>query len=271
MRDMANARERHLRRYDRMEEHHMEIMRTRTNGGLFRLLPVSLAAALFAVFVAVPSVSFADEIDSKIARGGRLYDKWFKFTTGDLPSGTHASYPKAGKKRKKATWRCKECHGWDYMGKDGAYGEGSHFSGIKGIRGSAGAPTKKIIGVLKSKSHGFTDALFKPDDFRDVALFVSKGQLDMDKHIDRATKKVKGGDKNKGAAYYNTMCANCHGRDGKKPKDMSDTVGEVASANPWETLHKIRNGQPDEKMPALRAFPLQAAIDILSYAQTLPK
>jgi thiosulfate dehydrogenase len=188
-----------------------------------------------------------------------------------LPSGTHVSYPKSSKKRKKTTWRCKECHGWDYMGKDGAYGDGSHYTGLAGIRGADGADPDTIVALLKSESHGYTEDVFTPEDFRDLALFVSKGQLDMDKYIDRATKAVKGGDAAKGAAYYNTVCANCHGRDGKKPKDMSATIGEEASDNPWETLHKIRNGQPGEKMPALRALPLQATIDILAYAQTLPK
>lgn len=28
-------------------------------------------------------------------------------------------------------------HGWDYMGKDGVYGKGGHFTGIKGIQGAA--------------------------------------------------------------------------------------------------------------------------------------
>ena len=31
------------------------------------------------------------------------------------------------------TWRCKECHGWDYKGKAGAYASGKHFTGIKGV------------------------------------------------------------------------------------------------------------------------------------------
>jgi len=249
----------------------MGIMRVRADGRLSRALPAAVAVVVAAAFVMASFASLAEEIESKIARGGRLYDMWYEFTEGDLPSGTHVSYPKSSKKRKNTTWRCKECHGWDYMGKDGAYGEGSHYTGLAGIRGAAGAEPDTIVALLKSESHGYTEDLFTPEDFQDLALFVSKGQLDMDEYIDRATKAVKGGDTAKGAAYYNTVCANCHGLDGKKPKDMSSTIGGVASDNPWETLHKIRNGQPDEKMPALRALPLQAAIDILSYAQTLPK
>jgi thiosulfate dehydrogenase len=249
----------------------MGIMRVRADGRLTRALPAAAAVVVAAAFAMASFASLAEEIESKIARGGRLYDMWYEFTDGDLPSGTHVSYPKSSKKRKKTTWRCKECHGWDYMGKDGAYGDGSHYTGLAGIRGADGADPDTIVALLKSESHGYTEDVFTPEDFRDLALFVSKGQLDMDKYIDRATKAVKGGDAAKGAAYYNTVCANCHGRDGKKPKDMSATIGEEASDNPWETLHKIRNGQPGEKMPALRALPLQATIDILAYAQTLPK
>ena len=40
--------------------------------------------------------------------------------------------------------------------------------------------------------------------------------------------------------------------------------------NPWEALHKIRNGQPGQPMPVLRVLPLQDMVDILAYVQTLP-
>ena len=74
----------------------------------------------------------------------------------------------------------------------------------------------------------------------------------------------------RGSAFYGTVCANCHGKDGKKIDEMPP-MGKVANANPWETLHKIMNGQPDEKMLALRAFPIDISVDILAYAQTLPR
>ncbi len=228
------------------------------------------AMAFATAFMLTATVAMAGELESKIAHGGLLYDKWYKITEGDLPRGTHASYPKSSKKKKKATWRCKECHGWDYKGKDGAYAKGSHFTGITGIRGSAGADTAKIVALLKSKSHNFTDDMFTADEFRDIALFVSKGQIDMDTYIDPKTKAVKG-DAARGAGLYGTICANCHGVDGKLPKDLPDPLGKVAMKNPWETLHKIMNGQPAEKMPALRALPVTVSVDILAYLQTMPK
>jgi thiosulfate dehydrogenase len=216
-----------------------------------------------------PSAVSAEEIQSKIALGGKLYDKWYQITSGKLPKRTHKAYGEKGKKSGKTTWRCKECHGWDYNGKDGAYGKGSRFSGIKGIRAAAGMAPDKVISVLKDDTHKFSDEYFTPDEFEALALFVGKGQFDMNKYIDLATRKVKG-DAGRGVALYGTICANCHGKDGKKIDDMPP-LGKVAQDNPWETLHKILNGQPDEKMPALRALPIEISVDILAYASTLPR
>lgn len=41
--------------------------------------------------------------------------------------------------------------------------------------------------------------------------------------------------------------------------------------NPWEMMHKVVNGQPAEKMPALRLLDRQVVVDILSHMATLPK
>ena len=40
----------------------------------------------------------------------------------ERPKGTHPAYLAIGKQKGKSTWRCKVCHGWDYMGEDCAYG-----------------------------------------------------------------------------------------------------------------------------------------------------
>ena len=45
-------------------------------------------------------------------------------------------------------------------------------------------------------------------------------------------------------------------------------LGALSNKNPWETIQKIMNGQPDSQMPALRAFGLQAGGDVLSCLQT---
>lgn len=226
------------------------------------------AALLGAMLLAAPLS--AAEMESAIARGGQLYDKWFAVNGADEPKKSHPTYPADKKYASKpgANWRCKECHGWDYMGKDGAYASGKHYSGIAGVRASAGKGAKTIAAALRDETHGYTDAMLSAEDVRDLSLFVNQGQVDMDRYIDRATKKAKG-DVAKGEVYYNTLCAQCHGKDGRMVEDMKP-MGLLATGNPWENLHKILNGQPAEQMPALRALDIQIAVDILAYTQGLP-
>ena len=92
----------------------------------------------------------------------------------------------------------------------------------------------------------------------------------MSKYIDYATKSPKGGNANQGAAYFNTICANCHRKDGSRPKDMGKSLGSQMG-NPQEVMHKILNGHPGEKMPSLRAFDRQVIVDILTHIKTLPE
>lgn len=220
-----------------------------------------------AVFVAGTAIA---ETESTKARGGQLYDKWYAVVEAEAPAASHPLYP-ADKKyaeKPKANWRCKECHGWDYMGADGTYKSGKHASGIKGINGAVGRDMGEIIALLKDEKHGYGEKLGDAD-LKDLAMFVSAGQVDMDAYIDRSTKKPKGGNAAKGAAYYNTMCAQCHGEDGKKPKGMKSFAKQMG--NPWEVMHKILNGQPDEEMPALRALDRQVVVDIMSHMGTLPE
>lgn len=230
-----------------------------------------LAAALLSGLIGLTaSVSAgAAETESSIARGGRLYDKYFKENNTSKPDADHPSYPhKGGKYGKDASWRCKECHGWDYKGKDGAYASGGHATGIKGINAAAGKDVAAIVAILKDARHGYTDRQLSAKDMEDLALFVSKGQINYDKFIDAATKKAKG-NAAKGEVYFNTICAGCHGMDGKKIKN-APPLGSVAN-NPYEMLHKVMNGQPGEAMPALRALDPQVAVDIVSYLPQLPK
>jgi thiosulfate dehydrogenase len=242
-----------------------------TYGLLDRTL-MSVAAAAIAWAMIGPGVPTAvAEEQSALARGGQLYDKWYKVIDVDAPKMAHPAYPADKKyaKKPKSNWRCKECHGWDARGKDGAYASGKHSTGIKGINGMAGAAPAAIVAVLKDDTHALAGKM-EDEDFQDLALFVAKGQVDMDKYIDRATKLPKGGNKEKGAAYFNTLCIGCHGKDGSKPKDMGKTLA-AQMGNPWEVMHKIVNGQPAEKMPALRALDRQVAVDIMAHLLTLPK
>ena len=230
---------------------------------------VSGLGMLVALVLCMVSTTVLAETESSVMRGGELYDKWYKVIDVDAPKNSHALYPKEGKyaSKPKANWRCKECHGWDYKGKDGAYSSGKHHSGIKGIQGMKGAAPDQVVKLLKDNKHGYGDKLSAAD-LQDLAMFVTQGQVDMDKYIDASTKSPKG-DKAKGETYYNTICAKCHGKDGLLPEEMKPFGKQMG--NPWEVMHKILNGQPAEKMPALRALDHQIAADIMAYMTTLPK
>ena len=231
---------------------------------------IALIAAGFVGSFAALAPAFAEE-DSSIARGGLLYDKWYKVIGAEKPTKNHAAYPADKKYAKKAgdNWRCKECHGWDYKGVNGAYVSGKHSTGIIGINGMKGADTAKIVSVLKDDTHGYAGKM-EDEDFADLALFVSKGQLDTSKYIDGATKAIIGGDGERGAAIFNTVCARCHREDGSRPKDMGKTLA-AQMGNPWEVMHKIMNGHPGESMPSMRVFGPQVAVDVMTHILTLPK
>ena len=241
---------------------------------------ILVALALTIPFLAVGALAMAhgvEELSSDplalVVRGGVLYDKWSAVLAVDGPKSTHPAYAKTkGKQKGASTWRCKECHGWDYLGKDGTYAKGSHFSGIAGIRGASGSSTAAIVQSLKGPDHQLGEHL-SDGEMQAIALFVQEGLMDTDQVIDRASKKAKG-DKAKGARIFVTVCAKCHGFDGKKinfgDEKEPEYLGTVAAGNPWETLHKIRFGQPGQNMPAMIAFPLEMQVDVLAYAQTLP-
>lgn len=241
-----------------------------------------------------------------VAQGGRLYDNWWAVCGLTPPASTHPAYPATvGKQSGATTWRCKECHGWDYQGKDGAYGKGSHYTGIKGISAYAGRDEASIVALLKNETHQYGKVL--SDETLDlIAQFVSKAQVDAGASIDAATKKVMG-DQAVGRNIFENQCMACHGVKGRalnfsdKPT-APEYVGTIAQDNPWEMLHKIRNGQPgavmDEQhmrqsandpdqrgshmrmrmhMLRGRAMPAQGPLltlkeqlDLLSYLQTLP-
>lgn len=207
----------------------------------------------------------------KLSQGGKLYDSWFAELMVAPPTDTHKSYPADAKKSGKNTWRCKECHGWDYKGVAGAYAGGSHRTGIKGVEGVAGKSVASISAIIRDDVHGITAAMIPDADLANLALFLSKGMVDPAPYI---VDKMAKGDKVRGAAIFETVCSACHGLDGKLINfggDEIEVIGTVAAGNPWEVLHKLLNGQPGTPMPALRALALQDALDALAYAQTLPQ
>ncbi len=209
-----------------------------------------------------------------LAAGGRIYDNWWNALDVAEPRGTHPSYPEAGGKEGDTTWRCKECHGWDYMGKDGVYSKGSHFTGIVGINGAAGRSVEQIAALLRNDTHLYTTDMINNEQMGRIAAFVSRGQVDMSQYIDLDARVIISGDVNDGRGIFQTVCAACHGFDGRLidwgDGDENAYVGTESVAAPDEVLHKIMSSHPGAAMVNLRAFGVDHAANVLAYAATLP-
>lgn len=232
-----------------------------------RALGAEAGARVLVFLQSLPTVNLA----VSIAHGGRLYDDWQAEEGVRQAVLPHPSYPPTAYYANDAqlTWRCRSCHGWDYQGHRGLFASGRNATGIKGIRAMAGADPARILAILRDPVHQY-GAVLKERDLMDLANFVSAGQVDMDAVIDRQTRRVRG-DAIRGGAYYRTICAVCHGTDGLFISTLPVSLGRAARNNPWESLHRILNGHPDEKMPALRELDPQIVSDILAHVQGLPE
>ncbi len=213
-------------------------------------------------------------------RGGKLYDRWWIVNGSPEPTGDHPLYPDAAAQNGGVTYRCKECHGWDYKGLDGAYGSGSHFTGIRGVFGTALSP-RQIFDLLKAdpatvpNGHNMVAYEMSESDLWDVVKFTLEGVVDTDDYIDPGGAFI--GDSIEGNILYNPVCSSCHGGDGTLINfgtiPAPSYVGTVANTNPWELLHKVRFGHPGTPMPAtaLLRWSAQSAADIGVYAASLPQ
>ena len=217
---------------------------------------------------------------SSIVSGGLMYDKWWKAAEG-------ASEPTADQplwalqttnaRSGSTSWRCKECHGWDYKGEGGAYSGGSHYTGFPGVYDAYLTKSKaQLLDVMTGGTdcrHDFSSVLSEAA-LENLVDFLSEGPINDVKYIDYATKKPIGANVANGEELYTSTCVACHGANGKQIDfHGGEGVRGVANDNPWETLHKIRFGQPATGMPAgvANGWSIQDAVDVLGYAQTLPE
>lgn len=227
-----------------------------------------------------PLTDPAGFVAAVLARGGAMYDKWWNITGATEPTSDHplwASRPDTTTNTRTGadTWRCKECHGWDYKGVDGVYGSGSHQTGIKGIRGTTKTP-QEVFDLIKT-NHSF-DTVLSDADIWDLAKFVLQGTIDTSTIIDSSGAFT--GNATTGKPLYDNgigtsiACAVCHGADGKQILfHGTDTLGGLANENPWEVQHKIRFGQPGTAMPAsvTDGGTTQNVNDVGAHSQTLPQ
>ncbi|MEE8353812.1 MAG: cytochrome c, partial [Dehalococcoidales bacterium] len=241
-------------------------------------LVLALTLTLIVIAGACSSTPEPAEPES-IARGGAMYDKWWKVADGaSEPTSDQAlwSTQSLNSRSGSTTWRCKECHGWDYQGADGAYASGSHKTGFAGVLDAGDSNSAaELVAILKggdNADHDFSSVLSDAA-LEDLANFINEGLIDDKPHINYSTKKVVGANLSNGQSLYDGTCAACHGANGLTIDIEGAGVSTIANGNPWETLHKIRFGHPGTAMPAtyLLGWSVQDQVDVLGYAQTLPE
>ncbi len=215
-----------------------------------------------------------------------MYDKWWVANFATPPTAAPPLYPAVGVQSGSGTFRCKECHGWDYKGAAGAYSSGSHFTGIPGVLGST-MTAGQMFDILKNpdgdgtggttvNGHDFGTIGLSDTDINDIVEYLQSWLIDTDTYID-GNKAFLGdpvaGQTNFDNAQASFACQDCHGPDGDwlnfgTPEDP-EWIGTVAVANPWELMHKVRVGQPNTAMPSwiLDGGTDQDVADIGRYAQ----
>jgi mono/diheme cytochrome c family protein len=220
--------------------------------------------------------------EANIVRGAMLYDNWFAALGVDAPAGSMPIWARQTTNTRSGedTWRCVSCHGWDYLGKDGAYRSSSgNYTGFPGLLATAeGKSVDELVANLKGSldpDHDFSSYL---DDasLNDLAGFLNSALIDDSLYIDAQTLSVKDGNSAQGKTLYDAQCARCHGEDGSTLKFRFEgrdaTLGTLAVVDPWRFLHKTRFGTPGTEM--VIGYDLgwqpQDGRDVLLYAQSLP-
>lgn len=224
----------------------------------------------------------AQQPDDSITHGAQLYDRWFAVLGVSAPPGNMPIWERQITNTRSGpdTWRCSECHGWDYKGSEGVYGSGSHATGFPNVmKLAAGMSETEIVDHLKGSkdpSHDFSKYI-KDADLEKLAKFVKEGVVDDIASIDPLTLKASGGDPAHGKELFDDKCAKCHGQDGKliifRTEGVNEYIGSVANRDPYRFLHRTRFGVAGVKdMPVGLEMGWQTSdsVDVLAYAQNLP-
>jgi hypothetical protein len=248
----------------------------KSRSAIFIIIAIIALLSAGAVIAAEPVPSQDD-----IIRGGQLYDKWYAVLGVDPPAGNMPIWSRQITNTRSGadTWRCSECHGWDYKGAQGEYQAGSHYTGFPDLwQLVQGLTVNDIVSHLHGSldpAHDFSSYL-DDTDLTQLAIFLKNGIIDDSTYIDPISLKVIDPDFTHGKELYQTTCSTCHGEDGKaitiRIEGIDEYLGSVANRDPWRFLHRTRYGVAGTEMPVGVSLGWQPSDgrDVLAYAQTLP-
>jgi thiosulfate dehydrogenase len=240
-----------------------------------------LALAVILLGIGATSASQVRPALDDLTLGAQLYDKWYAVLKTPPPAGNMPIWERQTTNTRSGpeTWRCSECHGWDYKGSEGAYGSGSHYTGFPNVmKLAAGMSVSEIVAHLKGSkdpSHDFSKYIDDAN-LEKLARFLKEGVSDESSVINSVTLKDVDGNAEHGKQLFESVCATCHGADGKKivfrTEGVNETLGAVANRDPYRFLHRTRFGVAGTEMPVGRDLGWKPTdgVDVLAYAQTLP-
>lgn len=231
------------------------------------------------------SLALASELPGPrpdLVAGAQLYDKWYAALGVDAPQGDMPLWSRQASNTRSGaeTWRCAECHGWDYKGAQGAYATGSHATGFPGLlETGARMSGDEIVARLKGSKEAQHDfSPYIPDSaMQKIAAFLKEGLIDDSEYINPLSLKVIDGDQAHGKELYEATCATCHGAEGTqiifRTEGVDETLADVANRDPFRFLHRTRFGVAGTEMPVgyeLGWAPADGR-DVLMYAQSLAR
>lgn len=200
--------------------------------------------------VSVSASTYQQESDP-VSLGAQIYDDWTSvLADAPLPVGDHPIWSRQTNNTISGidTWRCVNCHGWDYQGKEGAYKSGPYSTGFPSLLEASSESSVYLVGALSGGNdaqHDFS-SLMSEDELNSVVAFIQGGVIDDNQYIDIFTRKIIEGNLSNGEEKYKEACASCHGEDGTQAtfrfEGREVALGTLAVQDPWRFLHRTRFG-----------------------------
>ncbi len=202
-----------------------------------------------------------------ITIGAQLYDDWPLAMRQAGPFGRHPLWAGDRSALPTETWRCVNCHGWDFRGDQGIGGDLGPLPGAPGLRHLVGSRRDVVKALIRKAGHGFERQPLNIEALDYIALFLAEGQAAT---VELASKVAEiEVDRVEGGERYANVCQLCHGADGAKlnlgTERRPETLRTLARRMPWKFLHAVRFGHGGI-MPSFILLQESEYLNLLSYA-----
>jgi len=199
--------------------------------------------------------------------GGQLYSDWPLVMLFRGPFTKHPLWTGSPAAINTETWRCVNCHGWDYRGSAGVGGDLGVISNVPGLRHLVGADRRTVADGITRGEHGFAAKQLSADALQFLVDFLIEGQNAVVALAEKARRS--GADAAAGRERYVSVCRVCHGPAGERlnlgSERFPDTLPTLARSKPWKFLHGVRFGHAGV-MPSFIMLEDSEFLNLLTYA-----